>query len=139
MLKQELPETIGWVCTDKEGRIIQFKKEPTWQGICFKDWNAFYNHERKPCYIAEYDEIGDIAWTHESFLTLAEGSEEVAKHLFENVDWQSPSSLFYEDFREGIIVRCDKCGSLYVPDEECNAKKRHLEFTPCPVCGTIKK
>lgn len=89
--------------------------------------------------IREYDEVGDKAWTRQAFLDLAEGSEEVAEYLFENVDWQSPSSLFLEDVKSEIIIRCDRCNRLFVPDEIKMPGTNLLQFTPCPVCGKIKE
>lgn len=105
-------DRIGTVEADDEGRIIHVKKGPTWQGVCFKDWEAFYNHPDQPCYVAEYDETGDIAWTHNSFLALAEWDERIAEYLFETVDWQSPTSLLAEELRNHFIVRCQCCGNL---------------------------
>ena len=139
VMKREYPKTIGSIITNEEGYILNVEKGPTFQGACFKDWDAFYNHLNRPCYVAEYDEVGDKAWTRQAFLDLAEGSEEVAEYLFENVDWQSPSSLFLEDVKSEIIIRCDRCNSLYVPDEKEMPGTNLFQFTPCPVCGKIKE
>ena len=64
-MKRKIPERIGNIETDVAGRILSANMEPTEQGLCYKDWEAFYYRPNDPCYVGEYSEIGDWAWTHQ--------------------------------------------------------------------------
>ena len=46
-----------------------------------------------PCYVPELD---DTVYTKKDFLQLCNNQEEIAEELFEQLDWQSPSTLFNE-------------------------------------------
>lgn len=59
----------------------------TAQGYVYKNPNAFYGKTNEVCYIAELD---DEPFTYADFLGIADGNEELATRIFENVDWQSP-------------------------------------------------
>lgn len=125
--KRTYPFTIG-ACTyrmDDEGRrICEIRKGTTSNGMCYKDWEIFYEYPSRPCYQAE---LADDLWTQEDFLKLAEGDEKIAEFIFDGVDWQSPYTFLDESFREGEIKRCPECGRLYLTggDEGCW----------CPHCG----
>ena len=79
------------------------------QGWIFKDWRAFRNNMDAPCYVPELD---DTVYTKKDFLQLCNNQEEIAEELFEQLDWQSPSTLFNEWEDMGEIGACEICGKL---------------------------
>lgn len=82
----------GMVKVNEEGEVVEIGKEWLSQGYVYKNSAAFYSREGI-CYIPE---LTDNAYTYYDFLEVAEGDSEKAEILFENVDWQSPESLFSE-------------------------------------------
>lgn len=108
--------TIGVIY--KDGTV---KKDETDQGLVFKDNNAFENGQGI-CYIPEEcgniveniyqgdlsklsDEDLAICYTKQDFLDLVDGNEKLAKIVFEMVDWQDPSTLVEELYREDEVFR----------------------------------
>lgn len=76
----------------------------------FKSQNAWDLHDNTICYITD---SGDC-YSYNDFLSLADGSEEVAFDLFDIVSWQHPETVLDEEIREGEIDRCKCCGKLYM-------------------------
>lgn len=121
------------------GEIIGSKviKDQTENGLVYKNFEAFEN-KKGICYIPEL--TGEIlkpsdgvenpeieyaeAYTYDDFLQLVNGSEDMARRLFNFVDWQHPSSAL-EDFGAMGIIPCPNCG-MYVDTEETEI---------CPKCG----
>ena len=88
---------IGNVSVGANNIILAVDKEAYGQGYIFKDEDAFYYQPYEPCYVAEHQDVGDVAWCFHSFLELTGGRKALAAYLFESVDWQSPSSLLDEE------------------------------------------
>jgi len=83
------------------------------QGRIYKDFNAFEERNENVCYIPE---LSDLKYTYNDFLRLAmeylsENNElkstpaELAKALFEAVDWQHPETLLDEWKIAGDIIK----------------------------------
>jgi len=68
------------------------EKLPTDNGYCFKDYKAFES-KKGVCYIPE---LTDHKYTYNDFMDIAKGNEELAKTLFDLVDWQHPETLYNE-------------------------------------------
>ena len=62
-----------------------------------KDEEAYEIDPDRACYVSE---LTDSAWCHRDFLELCNNQEEFARMLFSRVDWQSPSTLAEEMFRD---------------------------------------
>ena len=60
------------------------------QGLIFKDEDAFQNRPDDVCYIPE---LSDEKYTRNDILKILAGDEELAKTMFEELDWQHPESL----------------------------------------------
>ena len=43
---------IGICKVDRNGCIMELQKEFFGQGWIFKDWNAFHNDRKAPCYVS---------------------------------------------------------------------------------------
>lgn len=95
---------IGYI--DKHGNV---KKEFYRQGCIYKDTKAF-SDKTGVCYIPE---LCDTMYTYDDFLEEAYGDEDIAKEIFELVDWQSPSTLIQDYLDNGELKICDKCNKLY--------------------------
>ena len=93
-------ERIGICKVDKDGNIIELQREFFGQGWVFKDWEAFRNHPDAPCYVPE---LTDAVYTRNDLMALCNGQEELAEELFDQLDWQSPSTLMDEWERTGEI------------------------------------
>ena len=107
----------------ENGEVV---KGLTDQGEVYKNSKAFYKKLNEVCYIPE---LSDDGYTYEDFLSLTNGSEEVASMLFDTVDWQSPSTLLEECFAEGEVHSCLRCKKMYLSYE--------VEY--CPYCGQRKE
>lgn len=83
------------------------------------EWN--YLSSDSVAYQGENDET---PYTKQELIDLCKGNKETARRLFELLDWQSPSTLLDEWFREGEI------------DENYNFIKQEDEPEKCPVCGS---
>lgn len=81
---------------------------PTAQGFVYKNAFAFMMKNDEVCYIPEHGldvatHFGDEyvlseceGYTYQDFVDICMGNERVAKHVFSQVDWQSPSAYFEE-------------------------------------------
>lgn len=76
----------------------EYKKEHTGNGFVFKDEIAFEYFNDRVCYVAELegnDEFDDyVGSSYSDFLEICEGDTKLALDLFEEVDWQHPSTLY---------------------------------------------
>jgi DNA-directed RNA polymerase subunit RPC12/RpoP len=110
------------------GEILEngeIKKGLSSQGEVYKSYPAFYNKTNETCYVGE---LNDFEYTYKDFLDLANGNEEIAKHIFDTVDWQSPQTYLEEMLEYNDVGECSKCGKLiYLSDED---------ETVCPFCST---
>lgn len=93
------------------------------EGLIFKDEEAFKNKEGI-CYVAELD---DKKYTYDDFLDITKRNLTIAKELFYNVNWQSPSTLYEEWLNCGEIIECDTCKKAYLTDGD--------EDMECPYCN----
>lgn len=121
-MDMEICECVGICETDDKGNIIKIEREYFQQGWIFKDWEAFRDSMDAPCYVPELD---NIVYTKRDFLVLCNNQEEIAEELFEQLDWQSPSTLFNEWEDMGEIEACEGCGKLLLV----------FGLERCPYCG----
>jgi len=104
-------ETIGEILPN--GKV---EKEYAGQGFIYKDFGAFENKEDKVCYVPELtdEDVVSEGYKYKDFLDLSKefisrnedvkeycqksniSVEDVAKDLFDMVDWQHPSTLIYD-------------------------------------------
>jgi len=77
----------------------ELEKEFSGQGFIYKNVEAF-NDKKDVCYIPE---LNDIRYTYSDFLDISKGNINLAKIIFEMVDWQSPEILFNELVDSGEI------------------------------------
>jgi len=110
--------------TDDTEEIIE--REFHGQGDIFKDYDAYENSLDKVCYIPE---LSDSKYTRQDFLGLCDNQENLAKDLFDRVDWQHPENLLQEDYMNGEYADCGKCGRMFA----C------YEKSECPHCNTPYK
>ncbi len=106
--------------TDNTEAVID--REFYGQGYIFKDEEAYETSLDQVCYIPE---LTDNVYTHQDFLSIMDGQEELARDLFDRVDWQHPETLFEEDCANGEYDNCSGCGRLFA----C------YEKSVCPHCG----
>ena len=121
-MDMEIGECVGICKTDDKGHIIKIEREYFQQGWIFKDCGSFRNNMDAPCYVPELD---DTVYTKKDFLQLCNNQEEIAEELFEQLDWQSPSTLFNEWEDMGEIGDCEDCGKLLLV----------FGLEKCPYCG----
>lgn len=76
------------------------------------------------CYVPELD---DTEYTYMDFYTLANGNEEIARVLFDMVDWQSPETKLEELVDNDEINFCIKCDKPY----------GSYEVNKCPHCKQL--
>jgi hypothetical protein len=129
---------IGFI--DKKGYA---NKEGTDQGLVYKNLDAFKSG-KGICYIPELDgniiagsiaeeemkasgEDYDLAttYTYKDFLLLSGGNKEMARMIFDDVDWQSPGALIDSDYYDIGIINCPVCNWM------CDSTKTWH----CPKCG----
>lgn len=115
-------EKIGECIVGANGSLLKLEREYFRQGLVFKDYYAFYHDPKKPCYVPELD---DAVYTRENFLNMCGGQEDIAEMIFDAVDWQSPETYLDEQYRDGELADCKKCGKIF---ESYNVYK-------CPHCG----
>lgn len=73
----------------------------------------------------EYIEYA-AAYTYDNILEMTGGNKEIAKSVFDTLDWQHPSSYIDSDLGAIGIIPCDNC--KYLVD---------IEYTnTCPKCGS---
>ena len=113
-------EIIGEILENGE-----FDKGPTDQGYVYKDPNAFESKSSEVCYIPE---LCDEKYTFADILDICKGNEEIARIVFEVIDWQSPETYYEELINDGEVFEC-KCGKNYLSYEVDN----------CPHCGAKKE
>lgn len=104
--------------TDTEQEMID--RGCTSQGFVFKDEDAYEQSLGKVCYIPE---LSDTKYTHQDFLDMCNGQEEIARFIFNTVDWQSPETEVEESFASDEIKVCEECGKWHLSygdgDYEC--------------------
>ena len=113
---------IGICKIDRNGSITRLQREFFGQGWIFKDWKAFHEHQNAPCYVPE---LSDTVYTREDFISLCDNQEKIAERMFDEVDWQSPSTLMYEWEKDGEIDTCGLCGRMFLA----------WDVHKCPHCG----
>lgn len=113
-------EIVGEILDDGE-----VEKGQTNQGLVYKNPLAF-RQKNGVCYVAE---LSDYGYTYEDFLNISNGNKDIANIIFEEVDWQSPSTLYHEYVMEDEICECSGC------------KKSYLSYNveSCPFCGCKKE
>lgn len=82
-------ETIGFFDTNSNKYIKEFSG----QGEFYMNFTVFENQTDEVCYIPE---LSDTHYTYSDFLRIAKGNKQLAKMIFEMVDWQSPEMVFNE-------------------------------------------
>lgn len=111
------------------------EKEFYCQGYIYKDFDAFENKTNEICYVPEYsgDNIEDTVsvrednkYTYKDFVRIAqefidmnedvkrycekngETAEDIARNVFEMVDWQHPETLIDEFENNGCYIEEDE-------------------------------
>lgn len=120
--KKEYLKVGSYVPGDEENPPA-INREAYGQGFVIKDEEAYDIAPDKVCYVAE---LTDSAWRHKDFLELCNNQEEFAGALFNQVDWQSPSTLADEMFRNLEWGYCKHCKKII---------NMAGEEIPCPHCG----
>lgn len=110
---------IGEILED--GTILKGQSE---QGLIFKDRNAFVKQEGI-CYVPE---LSDTKYTYKDFLDMAKGNADIAKELFNAVDWQSPETKLEEWMDEDEVHECSNCNKMFLS----------YEIDECPFCNAEK-
>lgn len=100
----------------KTGKIETFEEKRylygyTSDGMCFKDEEVYLNRPDEICYIPEStfidcdkDDNGSISsddaemggYSHNSILDLCDGNENLAKIVFDTIEWQCPETYYNE-------------------------------------------
>lgn len=83
----------------------QFVKELGGQGEFYKNFESFENKTNDICYIPE---LSNKEYIYSDFWEIAKGNINLAKILFETVDWQTPETVFTELVNSGEIDRNGK-------------------------------
>lgn len=117
---------IGSCIIDSNRNIIELQRGALWQGWGFKDSFAFENEEDMPCYVPE---LVDTYYTKNDILRLCDGSVNIARKIFYQLNWQLPESLLDEELQDGELTICRYCGRLY----------ESYWTDECPYCSTIQE
>jgi len=88
--------TIGFF-NKKTGKYV--KGDGT-QGKIYMNFTAFENQTNDVCYISE---LSDTQYKYSDFLKIAKGNKNLAKIIFDMVDWQHPETIFEELCNNGEI------------------------------------
>ena len=91
---KEISSDIGsYIVVGRNDYLI--RKGHSAQGECFKSQENFEHHPKLPCYACENSDI-DEYYTAQDFLAIADGDKDLAKELFDTVDWQHVETLAQE-------------------------------------------
>lgn len=115
---------VGNCLVNQDGEILELERGWCRQGMVFKDSYAFDKGGNAPCYVPE---TSDTVYTKADFLKIALGQEEIARMIFDAVDWQHPETYLDELYVNGELDICESCGKIF---ESYGAEK-------CPHCGTL--
>lgn len=107
----------------ENGEII---KGETAQGFVYKNSKAFYDKTDEICYVPE---LRDVGYRYQDFMDMCGGSFEVARDLFDIVDWQSPESQLEDYLSNDEVAECNSCGKFFLSYEVYN----------CPYCNHEKE
>ena len=88
--------TIGFY----DEKTNSYRKENGGEGEIYMNFTAFENKSDKVCYIPE---LNDTKYTYNDFVRISKGNINLAKILFEMVEWQSPEVIFNELVDNGEI------------------------------------
>lgn len=82
------------------------------------------------CYIPENIADDDDFYTHNDFLTLCGGKEDLAAQLFDSVNWQHPEVVIDENLQDGLWAVCPRCGNLMIPmiSRKCSVQNVTFHF-----------
>ena len=98
------------------------------EGVVFKDRTIYEKQPDEICYISEdaLEEYGEVfgengllkfanlnydiprGYSHNDFLKLCNGKEDMAREVFEAVDWQSPETYYEEKLEDDEISWDDR-------------------------------
>lgn len=116
-------KTIGKYIPASENQPEIIEKDWYGQGMIYKNWDAYENHPSEVCYIPE---LSDSKYTRKDIVEMCHGNEELAKEVFQCLDWQHPESLIEDWMCNDDIVVCEKCGWMF----------DYYGHETCPKCGT---
>jgi hypothetical protein len=123
-IEEEQQDVFG-KCVVKDGEIVELEREYFEQGYVFKDYNAFEDDPKAPCYVPE---LTDCYYTKNDFMAICNYQEDIARMVFEAVNWQCPETFIEEQFAEEELCFCENCKKIfesYMVDE-------------CPYCKEPK-
>ena len=106
---------------EEKGRPEYIRRGASQSGWIYKNPEAFYSDPFAVCYIPE---LSDCTYTGMDFLKMSLVQPEIAEEMFLSVDWQHPETWLDEQFRQGELDVCEKCGKIYQSYDEAE----------CPFC-----
>lgn len=122
-MNKEKQEVIGsYIPPDDAGKGEEIDRGYFRQGWVYKNPNAFYNEPDAVCYIPE---LSDTKYTRKDFLGMCSEQEDMAKELFDSVDWQHPETLIEDWMVNGEWDVCKKCEKIF----------DSYGVEECPHCG----
>lgn len=123
----------GEIIYDENGKVKEVIKDwCDWgvgnEGYIFYDAEAYNTSMDRICYVPEFGNNEDSFYTHEKLLELAGGNEDLARLIFEMVDWQSPETLLLDLEEAEVVFYCNNCGTF-------NLTELKNEADICIHCG----
>ncbi len=105
-----------YVAPDENGEGQVIYREFYGQGMIFKDEEAFSRGETEGscddvCYIPE---LSDTLYSYNDFLEMCKGEKDIARWVFDCVDWQHPETYIDEMEAEGELDVCKQCGRMFL-------------------------
>lgn len=123
-IEEEQQDVFG-KCVVKEGEIVELEREYFEQGYVFKDYNAFEDDPKAPCYVPE---LTDCYYTKNDFMAICNYQEDIARMVFEAVNWQCPETFIEEQFADGELAECNECRKIF--------ESYNVDY--CPYCYAEK-
>lgn len=114
----------SYIPLDENGKGEVIKREFYGQGMIFKSDEAFYDtgHPDRACYIPE---MSDTKCTRNITLQECNGLTDLAKEVYEALDWQCVSSLLEDWLQNGELDTCKEHWKMF----NCYGQ------TKCTYCG----
>jgi uncharacterized Zn finger protein (UPF0148 family) len=130
---------IGEIVFPEDGSAPQFKKEYYNCGEAaeiFIDEIAFSYFRHLTCYIPDNgkEDNPEDGCTYSDFLEIAEGNTAIARHLFDEVNWEYPSTLYEQWDATGAL---DELQQMYSELPTVHFYTSSGDFVHCSNCDKI--